>query len=240
MRPLAEIADAAVGVFGEKGFRPTGISDVAAVLGLSHGALYTYADSKQALLCLALLRAIDPPAVDALTAPVSAPAPEEIVALVKGWTGRQGKLMDLGRSGVGGSELPIEQEFDVVIDALYGFIEDNRRVIKLVAQCAAELPELSRWYFVQWRRSVFQGLSDYLQQQIADGRLRPVPDVAVAARFIVETIAWFAMHRHGDPDSAMLDDAECRRTVGHLLSAAFLPPVPHTAPFDDVAGSERP
>jgi hypothetical protein len=49
-----------------------------------------------------------------------------------------------------------------------------------------------------------------------------VPDVPVAARFIVESVAWFAMHRHGDPDSAMLEDAASRRTVGHLLVAAFL------------------
>jgi hypothetical protein len=39
----------------------------------------------------------------------------------------------------------------------------------------------------------------------------------------VETIAWFAMHRHGDPDSAMLDDETCRRTVHDLVVAAFLP-----------------
>jgi hypothetical protein len=32
------------------------------------------------------------------------------------------------------------------------------------------------------------------------------------------------MHRHGDADSAMLDDDACRATVRHLLLAAFLPP----------------
>jgi hypothetical protein len=50
-----------------------------------------------------------------------------------------------------------------------------------------------------------------------------MPDVPVAARFIVETIAWFAMHRHGDADSAMLTDEDCRRTVRHLVPAAFRP-----------------
>jgi hypothetical protein len=48
----------------------------------------------------------------------------------------------------------------------------------------------------------------------------------------VETIAWFAMHRYGDPDSAMLDDAACRRTVRHLLLAAFLPVTRETASQD--------
>ena len=41
--------------------------------------------------------------------------------------------------------------------------------------------------------------------------------------------AWFAMHLHSDPDSAMLDDAACRRTVRHLLLAAFLPAASETA-----------
>jgi hypothetical protein len=38
-----------------------------------------------------------------------------------------------------------------------------------------------------------------------------VPDTPAAARYINETIAWFAMHRHGDPESAVLDDDTCRR-----------------------------
>jgi hypothetical protein len=51
--------------------------------------------------------------------------------------------------------------------------------------------------------------------------LRQVPSVPVAARFIVETVAWFAMHRHGDADSAMLSDTDGRRSVQDLVAAAF-------------------
>jgi AcrR family transcriptional regulator len=85
VRPLTEVADAAVGVFTDKGFRSAGISDVSAALGLSHGALYTYVDSKQALLYLALLRAVQPEAVNTLAIPVTAPPQQEVVALVKAW-----------------------------------------------------------------------------------------------------------------------------------------------------------
>jgi hypothetical protein len=70
---------------------------------------------------------------------------------------------------------------------------------------------------------MLEQIAGYLRRRIESGELRPVPDAPTAARFIVETIAWFAMHRHGDPDSAMLDDATCRQTVRHLLLAAFLP-----------------
>ena len=53
--------------------------------------------------------------------------------------------------------------------------------------------------------------------------LRPRPNAPAAARFINETIAWFAMYRHGDADSEMLDNDACRATVRHLILAALLP-----------------
>jgi hypothetical protein len=43
----------------------------------------------------------------------------------------------------------------------------------------------------------------------------------VAARFIVESVAWFAYHRHGDADSKMIDDVAAEETVVDLLLAAF-------------------
>lgn len=222
MRPLSEVADAAVKVFTDKGFRSAGISDVSAALGLSHGALYTYVDSKQALLYLALLRTIQPDAVATLTLPVVAPPTEEIVTLLESWMVTQASLHAVGAPGVPGTR-PAGQELGAIIDALYGFIESNRRALQLINRSAADLPELAQWFFVQRRRAMLEQLGEHLRQGIESGELRPVPDVPAAARFINETIAWFAMHRHGDPDSAMLDDDACRRTVRHLLLAAFLP-----------------
>jgi AcrR family transcriptional regulator len=232
VRPLTEVADAAVGVFTDKGFRSAGISDVSAALGLSHGALYTYVHSKQALLYLALLRAVQPEAVNTLAIPVTAPPTREIVALVKAWAAGQTVLPAAGQSSGYPATRLIDQELGGIIDALYGFIERHRQVLKLVARCAADLPELAQWYFVQQRRAMLEQLGEYLRQRIRAGELSAVPDVPAAARFIVETIAWFAMHRYGDPDSAMLDDDACRRTVRHLLLTAFLPATSEIAPQD--------
>ena len=222
-RPLTEIADAAVQVFTAKGFRPAGISDIAAALGLSHGALYTYVDSKQALLYLALARAVQPEIVTGLPVPVSAPPPEQVVAMLTTWARAQNQeaLPQVGMGGPGTSQA--ERELGAIVDALYGFVERNRRAIQLIEQCAADLPELAQWFFVGQRRALLDRLTDYLRGRIAAGKLRPVPDAPAAARFINETIAWFAMHRHGDADSEMLDDDACRATVRHLILAAFLP-----------------
>jgi AcrR family transcriptional regulator len=222
MRQLADVADAAVAVFAEKGYRQAGISDVSAALGLSHGALYTYIDSKQALLYLALLRATQPEAVNDLAVPVLAPPPQELEALLESWVSSENSF-PVVETPTGPALQLDDKDLGEIIDALYGFMERNRRVLDLLGQSAAELPELAKWYFVQRRRATLEHLGDYLQARIRSGELRPVPDVPAAARFIVETIAWFAMHRHGDLDSAMLDDDTCRSTVRHLLLAAFLP-----------------
>lgn len=80
-----------------------------------------------------------------------------------------------------------------------------------------------QFWFVQRRRGHFDALSTYLRKRIRSGHLRDVPDVPTAARFIAETVAWFAWHRLGDADSAMLTDDQCRATVRHLLLNAFVP-----------------
>ncbi|GAB2723691.1 TetR/AcrR family transcriptional regulator [Kitasatospora kifunensis] len=223
IRPLEEIADAAVGVFLARGFRPAGISDVAAALGLSHGAVYTYAKSKQALFHLALMRVLRPDAVTGLAVPVPTPTADEVIALVESWASDQSALARLAEASAGPSGLSPSAELGAVVDELYAFVEQNRVALQLVERCAEELPELAQWYFVQRRRAMVEQVGEYLAARIAAGLLRPVPDVPVAARFIVETVAWFAMHRHGDPDSRMLTDDDCRRTVHHLLVAAFPP-----------------
>lgn len=223
-RPLAEVADAAVRVFIAKGFRSAGISDVARELGLSHGAVYTYADSKQSLLYLALLRVMDPEATAALEIPVVTPPTERIVEALKAWSAARGGLGALESALATDPAPSAEQARDGlarVVEELYAFIEDNRLALKLFDSCSADLPELAEWFYVDTRRGLLEALGTYLRTRIQAGVLRPVPSVPVAARFIVETIAWFAMHRHGDPDSAMLSDADCRRTVQDLVAAAF-------------------
>jgi len=221
VRPLSEVAEAAVTVFTDKGFRHAGISDVSAELGLSHGALYTYVDSKQALLYLALLRTLRPDAVRSLTLPVTAPPSDEIVELLDSWMIGQAPEPRIDHSREPDARLAAA-ELGALIDTLYGFIERNYQALNLIEKCATDLPELTQWFFVQRRRAALESIGDFLRKRIEAGELRPVPDIPTAARFINETIAWFAMHRHGDADSAMLDDDACRATVRHLLLAAFV------------------
>jgi hypothetical protein len=49
-----------------------------------------------------------------------------------------------------------------------------------------------------------------------------VPDVTAAARLVNETIAWMAMHRHGDKDSVDVTDAAAEATTVDLLVHALI------------------
>jgi AcrR family transcriptional regulator len=223
-RPVEEIAAAAARVFIAKGYRAAGVSDVSSALGLSHGAVYTYAKSKEALLYLALLRLARPASLAGLEIPVATPTPEQIVAVIDGGEGDLGGLTGLAAAAGGRRRgMSVAEELGTIVDELYGFIEQNRELLALIERCAPDLPELAQFYFVRRRRASLAALADYLSRRIRAGVVRPVPDVPAAARFIAETIAWFAWHRIGDPDSAMLDDDACRRTVRHLVVTAFVP-----------------
>jgi hypothetical protein len=50
-----------------------------------------------------------------------------------------------------------------------------------------------------------------------------MPDAAVAARVITESVAWFAWHRREGRDSGLYDDQTARRTVIEFVCAALVP-----------------
>jgi Tetracyclin repressor-like, C-terminal domain len=117
----------------------------------------------------------------------------------------------------------VQRELLSIIDEHYEFVERNRRLLALIERSVLDLPELFDLYFKKLRRTLFRQYSQYLERRIEAGVLREVPDVQVAARFIAETIAWFAWHRHDDPDSATIRDDMARQTVRVLLVEAFAP-----------------
>jgi hypothetical protein len=54
-----------------------------------------------------------------------------------------------------------------------------------------------------------------------EGLLRPVPDHAVTARLIVETIVFFSVHRHQDPFPTAMSDRIAEETVVDNLVNAY-------------------
>ena len=86
------------------------------------------------------------------------------------------------------------------------------------------MPELAERFFRGERRPFIFRLRDYIELRIKGGLFRPVPDAATTARFVLETVSWFANHRYGDQDSAMITDELAEETVVDMLTAALVKP----------------
>ena len=218
------MARAACQIFTEKGYRRTLMTDVGAELGLSHALLYRYVDGKEALFELALRYAIDEQAAAAISVPVPTPPTGHMLGLVRSWSRANAVFPVLASALDGQPPADAAAELLGIIDERYAFVERNRRVLALIERSALDIPDLHALYFTKGRRNQTDRLARYLDRRIRSGHLRPVPDAGVAARFIGETIAWFAWHRKDDPDSAMIGDEPARQTVRELLVTALAVP----------------
>lgn len=198
------------------------MTDVGSQLELSHALLYRYVESKEALFELALLYAMDPESAGAVDVPVPTPTPGHFLKLVRTWGEANAAFPVLAEATRRRRATDVEREFRSIVAERYDFIERNRRLLALLERSAMDLPELHALYFRRGRRHQLEDLVGYLRKRVAAGQLRPVPDVDAAARFIVESIAWFAWHRFHDRDPDVLDDQAARLTVEELLVGAFV------------------
>lgn len=216
------MASAACRVFIAKGYRRALLTDVGQDLGLSHGILYRYVENKEALFELALVYATDPGALTALTVPLPAPPKGRALELVRAWAADQAEFPVLGAAS-GDSAGDPATELARIIDECYAFVERNQRVLALIRGSALDYPELQDFFVHELRASYIDRLTGYLRRRTAAGVLRPVRDAGVAARFIIESVAWFGWHRKGDPGPDVISDEQARLTVRELLLAAFIP-----------------
>jgi AcrR family transcriptional regulator len=221
---LAEIIRAALAVFMEKGYRRTQMADVAREMGVSPGTLYNYVEGKEALFHLLIDQAFldgpipAPPALSIRTPPPGATLERVRERLIAG--AALPKLeAALSRQRVADSRGELEE----IVRELYGVIERDRQAITLIERSALDLPELARLFYFEARRSVLSRLERYVEIRTRRGDLGRVPSPAAAARLILETAAWFAMHRHRDPDAIAIDDQAARETVVHFLVNALAP-----------------
>jgi hypothetical protein len=97
-----------------------------------------------------------------------------------------------------------------------------RRAIDLIERSAVDLPEFAEQLYIKMRRGRIDHLTRYLESRIALGLFRPLPDPPTTARLLLETVVWFARHRHNTPDSAMITDAAAVDTTVDFLVNGLL------------------
>jgi AcrR family transcriptional regulator len=154
----AEIVEAALAVFAEKGFRAARIDEVAARAGISKGTLYLYFSSKEELFKAVVRQALLPnlARVEQMLAAHPGSAAERIRAVL----GQIGRLLQGSRIFV---------------------------IPKLVIAEAGNFPELARFYHQEVIRRGLGLLGAEIERGIARGEFRPV-DTRDGARLLVAPV----------------------------------------------------
>jgi AcrR family transcriptional regulator len=219
---LSELIRIATQVFIAQGYRRTQMADVADALGVAKGTLYLYVESKEALFDL-VCRYADgaPDGDDAPTFPVRTPKPGATLRFVRDELERHQTLPALSAALARRRVTDAPAELRAIVEELYDRLARNRRRIKLIDTSARDYPELAALWFESARGGFLRSLRDYLESRIGGGLLAPVPDVATAARLVLETTVFWAVHRHFDPRPETVSDALARDTVAHVVVRAL-------------------
>jgi AcrR family transcriptional regulator len=209
------IVEAAAVAFAMAGYQRTQMADIATRAGVALGTLYRYAESKEELFAASLAHGVgqDPLAV----------APRGTIRDVEdffvehldwfGWVDGDIAAAFYRK----GAPVP----FPDMIAAIYDGIAARRLAIRILDRSAHDLPRLNEVYVRRVREPVLRAMVEYLDLMQAAGRIAPVESAPASARLVLETCAWFAMHRLFSPGGADIGDEQARRTTLAHLGAAF-------------------
>lgn len=214
------IADAALQAFSQSGYRRTQVADIAKLAGISPGTIYLYSAGKEALFLIAMQRALGEP-IDGNLATQA-----ELLDAVRARFTPVNLGNQLRLALADGSELPT---LEAVVDELWRGVAYLGPAIQLIQKCAEDWPELAQLFFGEIRQELVQTLADYLVRGAELGFIRPLPNPELAGRLMIETVAWFAMHRFGDMQGRFYDPLAAEATVRDALVHAYGLPIPQGA-----------
>jgi AcrR family transcriptional regulator len=219
---LARLVEAATEVFIAQGYRRTQMADVAQALGVAKGTLYLYVESKDALFDLVARCADDPNAFETLPRlPIPTPKPGATLKYVRERLAKNQIPAALASALDRKRVVDARAELDGIVRELYDTLARNRHAIKLVDSAAVDHPELAALWFEGARGGLVLGLAQYLDDRSRRKLLRPVPDATVAARLVIETAVFWAVHRHWDAHPQRVDDSVAKETVVRFIVGAL-------------------
>jgi AcrR family transcriptional regulator len=224
-----EVIDAAVRVFARDGYRSSHMSDVAREAGLSEAALYRYVDGKEGLFVLAIWHALlleplpaegEPDGEFPRTALSLAKMIQQVREFVAAEVPFGALAVALHTTDPGDPRAELQQ----IMRELFSLEEQTARAADMIERSARELPELADLLNTGLRRPVLDALTQYLDRRAKAGALRRTPDTAATARLVLETLTWFARHRHSDPYGDAIPSELAQETAIDALLHALVPP----------------
>jgi AcrR family transcriptional regulator len=216
-----QLLDSATAVFIDRGYRRAKMADIAGEMGVSPGTIYLYVEGKEVLFDLVIRRHLlgEQPEVPG-DLPIGGQTLEDSLGVIREAIGEVVELLEETLD----SDTPenARDEFEELLLEWYDIIAEYHLAIRLIEASAVDWPELSDLFYNVFRQRALDSLRTYLELRSSEGVLRKVPSSDVGARLINETVAWFAMHRHGDPHAGDFTDEEARQTVVEVLLHAFV------------------
>jgi AcrR family transcriptional regulator len=201
-----DLIEAATAVFLEQGYRRTQVADVAARMGLAKGSVYTYVESKEALFDCVLRYADHSDRIE---------LPQRRLA-------EEGTLPSLTAALSRARVVQAGAELETVLGEIYDALARHRTAIKLLDRCAPDYPELANLWYRAGREGALSLLARYLDDRARRGRFRRFEESAVAARIVLETLVFWAVHRHWDPSPQDIDEVSGRRSALAFLTSALV------------------
>ncbi len=217
---LHQIADAAITVLSQQGYRLTQMADVAREAGLSAGALYSYVEGKEALLHLALAHAFELE-LDESDLPYRVVSPNETLHLLKREF-KRAALWPVLSEKIRTGRVPLQpDDLSGVAAELYDTMHAGRRRIWLLDRCAKDIPEIANLYVKKVKAQYLKDLAAFIAAGQVPGLFDRDIDPPTAARALLEMIAWLAMHRLRDALPLQVDEDHVRMAAVSLAGNAL-------------------
>jgi AcrR family transcriptional regulator len=220
---FSHLLEVATNTFVARGYRHTQMADIAEGMGVAKGTLYGYVESKEALFDAAVRFADSQESLpEPSSLPLSTPAAGSTVQYIQSRLSEEAHELALVQAlarAKGTRAKP--DEFASVVRDLYRRMSRSRRALKLIDRCAIDHPELATVWFEQGRYGQVELLATYLEKQVARGKVRPIANVQLAARMVLETIALWAIHMPWDAAPRSFADDDVEHAVVDMLVHAY-------------------
>jgi len=186
---FGRIAEAASEVFASKGFTAARISDIALRAKVGPGTVYLYAETKEALFELAVLRAFESPLVASAEPPYPGTPARERRDLFRGAVEA---IANFPQLWIGLQRRGVEEsigEYESILLEIANWLGRYRQAIVLAEKNRLEWPELVEAFDELIWVDLVGHLASYLKTRTKTGHLRDLGDPQLVARVTLASLA---------------------------------------------------
>ncbi|WP_372370036.1 TetR/AcrR family transcriptional regulator [Candidatus Uabimicrobium sp. HlEnr_7] len=216
---VENIIKAATDIFISNGYKRSKMEDVTKTLGLSTGSIYRYFKSKEALFDLVIRVNINNIDIKKITWPLASSG--NTLDFLHKATLLENRFPTLNNALEDKANGEQNAQFAQIIGEIYDVLTKYRLGIKLIESSALDWPELAELWFKKRRQQMFTMLTSYIKKNISNGNISRSFDVNASVRFVVNTITFFAIHRHFDIIPTEFNEVTSRQMAIEMVMRAL-------------------